>query len=199
MSIEKLRTEIRQDQISRVALNLVASYGLKKLTLANVARKVGLVPSAIYRHFASKEEMLDSVLKLIRAMLQDNVTIVCQETTEPLERLKRLLFSHVRLARENQGIPRIIFGGDIYEKHPERKTRVYESIKGYLHRVSKIISQGQESGAIRPDLDPEAVAVMFLGLIQPAAILWHLSDGRFDVTKQAEKAWHIFQNAIQKG
>jgi hypothetical protein len=40
---------------------------------------------------------------------------------------------------------------------------------------------------------------MFLGLIQPAAILWNLSDGEFDVTKHAEKGWQLFQETIEIG
>jgi hypothetical protein len=38
---------------------------------------------------------------------------------------------------------------------------------------------------------------MFLGLVQPAAILWQLSDGGIDVTKHAERAWQIFSDAIR--
>jgi hypothetical protein len=37
---------------------------------------------------------------------------------------------------------------------------------------------------------------LFLGLIQPAGILWHMSEGRFDVTKHVEKAWRIFSESV---
>lgn len=33
---------------------------------------------------------------------------------------------------------------------------------------------------------PAAIATMFLGIVQPAALLWSLNDGVFDVTKHAE-------------
>jgi AcrR family transcriptional regulator len=196
VSAEKLGTEIRQGQIARAALELIAHQGLKKMSIAGVARRVGLVPSALYRHFENKEEMLDSVLDLIREMLLRNVELVSQETADPLERLKRLLFRHIQLIRENRGIPRIVFSEDVYAGHPERKTKVFESIKAYLHQVEKIVHQGQVEAQIRRDLDPGTISIMFLGLIQPAAILWHLSDGHFDVTKHAEKAYRIFCGAI---
>jgi hypothetical protein len=38
---------------------------------------------------------------------------------------------------------------------------------------------------------------MFLGLLQPAAILWHLSDGTFDAARQVERAGPIFLDAIR--
>jgi hypothetical protein len=38
---------------------------------------------------------------------------------------------------------------------------------------------------------------MFLGLIQPGAILWQLSDGDFDVAEHASRAWRVLAEAIR--
>ncbi|GAB64151.1 MAG: TetR/AcrR family transcriptional regulator [Candidatus Jettenia sp.] len=196
MSTEKLDTEVRQSQIAQAALSLIASYGLKGLSIARIARKVGLVPSAIYRHFKNKEEMLDAILHHIQKRLLDNVDIVCNETPEPIDQLRRLLMYHVKLIRENQGILRIIFSEDLYHGHPERKGKVYNIIINYLNCVDKIIIQGQQEGKIRRDIGPATISLMFLGIIQPSAILWHISDGKFDVTRHAEKTWKTFSECL---
>ena len=73
MSAEKLETDVRQDQIAQAALNVISSHGLKALSVARVARQVGLVTSAIYRHFHSKDAVLDAVLGLIGDRLRENV------------------------------------------------------------------------------------------------------------------------------
>ena len=66
MAEAKLQTRIRREQIAEAALQLVASEGVKRLSIAAAARRVGLVPSGIYRHFKSKDAMLDAVLELFR-------------------------------------------------------------------------------------------------------------------------------------
>ena len=48
-------------------------------------------------------------------------------------------------------------------------------------------------------MSADELSVMFLGLVQPSAILWHVSDGGFDVTRQTEKAWTLFREAIENG
>jgi hypothetical protein len=73
---------------------------------------------------------------------------------------------------------------------------VYEIISGYLGQVAEVIRAGQKARRLRNDSDPSVLAVMFLGLVQPAAILWHVSDGVFDVTKQTERSWRVFSEAI---
>jgi hypothetical protein len=34
-------------------------------------------------------------------------------------------------------------------------------------------------------------------MIQPAAIIWNLSDGGFDLKKHSEHAWTLFSDSIQ--
>lgn len=196
MSIEKLDTQIRQKQIAQAALDLVGSHGMKGLNVAAVARRVGVVPSAIYRHFKGKDHILDAVLDLISHRLIGNVTAVREETADPMERLILLLARHAHLIRDNQAIPRLVFSDEVYGGNPGRKARMYGTVTSYLSSVSDIVRDGQEKGMIRKDVDPGAIAVMFLGLIQTPAILWHLSDESFDVSKHIEKAWKIFRQSI---
>lgn len=196
MGTEKLDTMIRQKQIAEVALRLVATNGMTALSVANIARHVGIVPSAIYRHFDSKEVVLDAVIDLIGDKLMENVRAVQSETDDPLDRLRRLLMRHIKLIRENRGIPRIVFSEDVYSGNTGRKLRMYRIVEQYLNRVAEMISDGKKQGTIRADIDPTVVSVLFLGLIQPSGVLWHLSEGRFDITKQARKAWDMVQEAI---
>lgn len=193
---QKLDTHIRQEQIAQAALQLVSQYGLAHLNLARVAEQVGLVQSAIYRHFPNKEAVIQAILDLIRDRLLGNIRRVRQETAEPLEQLHRLLQRHIALVRENRGIPGVVFSEDLLHDHPERKAKIYHTIRLYLSRVADILRQGQEQGRIRGDLDADSLAIMFLGLVQPAVILYHMSDGDFDLSRQVNQAWQVFREVI---
>ena len=197
MKREKLNTEVRQEQIVEAAMNLIASRGLKGLSMAALANRIGLVPSAIYRHFKSKDDIVDVMLGVIRERLLTNIRITCKETSEPMERLQSILKRHVETLRENRAIPRIIFSEDVFTGNPKRRNKVYGIVVGYLEDLNEIIRDGQEKGQIRSDMDSKTVALMFLGMIQPGAILWFLSDGKFDISKQSEKNWNVFRKAIR--
>jgi len=74
---------------------------------------------------------------------------------------------------------------------------MFAGIRTYLDEVAAIVEQGQTDGQIRPDVDPDAAATLFLGLIQPGAILWHMSDGAFDVTRHAERGWRLLSETLR--
>jgi AcrR family transcriptional regulator len=197
MAIEKLDTQIRQEQIAEAALSLIGSQGMADLSIAGVARRVGIVSSGIYRHFRSKDEVLEAVLDLIGSRLLNNLAIACSQTSDSLERLKYLLMGHVRLIRENQAIPRLVFSEEVYGGHQARKAKMYEIITKYLGEVARIVREGQQEGQIRTDVDPDTISMMFMGIIQPGAILWHLSGEKFDVTRHAERAWKVLREALE--
>lgn len=197
MRAAKVHTRVRQEQIAEAALSLVARQGSKGLSIARVAGRIGVVPSAIYRHYSSKDEVLDAVLDLIRDRLLANVKAVREESTEALDRLHHLLARHVRLLRENQEIPRVVFAQELENGHSGRRARMYETVQEYLDQIAKIVRQGQQNGQIGSEFTSEAVSMMFLGIVQPAALLWNLSDGDFNVSKHAERAWQIFKAAIR--
>jgi AcrR family transcriptional regulator len=197
MRAEKQNSEIRKRQIAGAAMSLIAREGVKGLSLAAVARQVGVVPSALYRHFKGKEEILDATLDLIQELVMDNVRSVRRESPLPLDQLKRLMMRHIQMIQEFQAIPRIIFSDEISASHPLRRTGIYKIIREILGQVAEMVAQGQRQGQINPDLSPETVSVMFLGLVQPPAILWYLSQGKFNVLKHIKKAWPVFEKAVK--
>lgn len=196
MAAERLDTETRREQIAEATLDLLGTRGVRELSMAEVARQVGLVPAGIYRHFAGKDEVLDAVVELIAQRLAANVHFVREDTNDAIERLHRLLLRHVRFIQENRAVPRIMFSDELVSGNPKRKARVYQIIRGYLDDVSQIVREGQRSGAIRADLNPKVVSMLLLGIVLPGAVLWNLSSGQFDVSDHAEQAWDLFRQSI---
>jgi AcrR family transcriptional regulator len=198
MAEEKLDTRVRREQIAEAALSLIASQGLRRLSIANVARRVGLVPSGIYRHFKNKDELLDAVLDRVEGRLLANVEASRAEHADALDCLKDVLMRHIRYLREGKviSVPRMIFSEDAHGDNPQRKRRVLKVLGQYTGQVAEIVRLGQTQGRIRPDLDAQTVTMMLFGIVVPAGILWHLTDGGFDVTRHAQRAWELFRVAV---
>jgi len=195
---KRFETATRHEQIAEAALDIVRSDGIKGLNLAAVAKKVGIVPSAVYRHFKNKSEIVDAVLKLIQIRLNQNYRDVIQRDLEPIEKLNTVFNKHVELIASNNAIPRIVFSEEVIGGVPEKRQQLYGIIRDVINNVASIIAEGQKTGSIRKDLPAETIAVSFLGMIQPAAIIWNLSDGEFDLVQHSKNSWMLFVDAIRR-
>ncbi len=194
---EKKGTEIRQEEIILAALTLVANQGVKSMTIERIARIVGIVPSAIYRHFNNKSEILEAVLDMIGNRMKKNAIEVNQENDDSLEAIRKLLMRQVQLVMEFSAIPQIMFSEEVYRENQELKAKLQKMIQGLLKGLTAIVERGQRQGRIRTDMESRRIAIMFLGLFQPSAFLYHLSGGKFDIIKQVDITWKMFSRAIQ--
>ena len=195
---KRFGTAVRHDQIAEAALDIVRLEGVRRLNVAAVAKRVGLVPSAVYRHFNNKGEIVDAVLALIQTRLNENYQRVIQQDLDPIEKLRMLLHEHVTLIADNNAIPRIVFSEEVIGGMPEKQQQLHCIIQDVLQNVSAVVAEGQKKGVIRGDMPAENIAVSFFGMIQPAAVIWNLSQGAFDLVRHSQNAWKLFLKAVQR-
>jgi TetR/AcrR family transcriptional regulator, fatty acid metabolism regulator protein len=195
--MHKLSTDIRKEQLIRGVLKVIARDGTKRLSVASVSREIGLVPSALYRHFHSKDQMLSAVLDYIIGRIQHNFHEVCEETEEPLLRMQRFLQRQLKLIRESPAIPTVVFAQGLFSEDPNRRKKIFDVLNQFRHRLATMVKMGQKAGTIRNDISAETVVLLWVGIIQPAALLYYLSNGHYDLELHGRKAWKLLKQMIQ--
>ena len=69
-------------------------------------------------------------------------------------------------------------------------------VSGYLGEIESMVHDGQQQHRIDGKLVPRTAAMLFLGMIVPAGILWHLTDSGFNLTQHAGRVWKMFEQAL---
>ena len=187
-------TEIRKDEIVRAALAIVENSGLDKLNINEIAAKVEMVPAAIYRHFKGREEIVAALIEHIDQRLQSNPSQANAVTGTPIAKLKTLFELHVTLLKEEAAIPRVLYFLLSSDRNPELKAGMLSAVGVYVQQVKKLLQQGQRKGEISPDIDATAAAMMFLGMVQPLAILGQIDKEMLDDCPG--KLWQQYQRSI---
>ena len=196
MRAAKINTEVRQEQIAEAAMEMIAAGGLSGLSIAGIAARVGIVPSAVYRHYKGKEAVLDAVLDLLRSRMLANVEAVRAETPDALERLRSLLVRHMMMLAATPAFTHVVFAHFSQGDHVERWSGLHDMMCAYLQEIARIIEQGQQEGVIRNDIPSRTAAVLFIGLVLPAAMLHRLSGGEFDPSAHVNAAWPVFMRGL---
>lgn len=187
-------TEIRREEILRAALSIVEQQGLDNLNTNAIAAVIQLVPSAIYRHFKNKEEIIAALIDFIGERLQQNLQQATTQEGTTLERLKCLFELHVKLLQEEPAIPRILYFLISSERNQELKQKMLAEINAYVYETKKLLLQGKKAGEINQAVDVTAAAMMFLGMIQPLVILSQENKAVLD--EYPQKLWQCYQRTI---
>lgn len=196
MAAQKLPTAVRQDQIVEAAFQVLCENAGKRLHIKNIAERMDMAPSALYRHFRNRDALMSAVLEHIRGKLFKNVEAVRQGSDDAGERLRELLARHIGLIRGRHGMPRILFSDELWGQNQERRRKMYRIVTGYLAEVEDIVREGQQNRQLREDIPPKTAARLFFGIVQPAALLWHLSAGSFDIEEHLSLTWPVFSNLV---
>ncbi|MFG1778612.1 TetR/AcrR family transcriptional regulator [Micromonospora sp. NPDC049048] len=59
------RTPLSRDRILRAAVALADEAGIGSLSMRNLAQDLGVVPMALYKHVANKDELLDGMIDVV--------------------------------------------------------------------------------------------------------------------------------------
>lgn len=158
----KSRVE-RREEIARAVLRIIGERGLTTLTTANLAAEVGVTSGALYRHFASLDEIL---IETVRFGVERIEASFPDPAAPPLERLSRLADARVRLLRRDRGLAWLLRSDQAYLVLPEEAVRSLRDIvrrsRGFLLEA---LSEGAGDGSIRRDIEPEILLVTVLGTI----------------------------------
>jgi AcrR family transcriptional regulator len=91
----RLTPAARRVQILQAARDLFASGGVERISMRNIATRVGITQAAIYQHFDGKEAILFAVCEDFFARLIEVSEKVVRETQDPIERLKKSMLAYV--------------------------------------------------------------------------------------------------------
>lgn len=190
------RTEVRQQEIIEAVRNLITTKGMESVTIAAIAEAVGLTEGAIYRHFSSKHEILSLLIREIEQTLLSTVRQAQQEGASGLENLERILKAHLNTVERRRAVSFIVIAEAIAFEGIGLTGRVASMLAAYLDSIRTVLKKGMEDGSLRPDLDADAAAVAFFGVIQSTATVWALNDYAPFFKELGSHLWNIYKKGV---
>lgn len=175
----------RKGDIITSALRIIDQNGIKALTISRLAREVGFVESALYRHFRSKRDLILFIIENILQEARRHFAEVEEAGQEAVEALKTLLNLHLNFLEQYPGIFKIIYSDEIHLGDEELQNRINGLISEIVNFVKKVIHKGIEEKKLKQNLDITVAAMHFLGLIYTAFSYWTIKNRKVSLKKVA--------------
>lgn len=98
----------RKEEIVLATIKLAAEYGLFNVSMSMIAEKVGIKKPSLYKHFASKEEIVEAVYEQIRNLAKEKSSTVAIDYSvlfqgkDALEILQKMVDGYIHMNRQEQ-------------------------------------------------------------------------------------------------
>jgi len=181
-----MNTELseRQKEIIKASLEIIAENGIQSLTIKNLSKKIGLVESAIYRHYESKTQILIAILDSITGEANSN-DLTGEESV--IYFIEKRLTNHFLTFTNNPALVSVVFAEDLFQNEPLLIEKTKVKVEKSISELAKLISVGQQKGEIRNDIVSEQISIMINGSVRMLVKQWKMSGYSFDlIIKGAE-------------
>jgi AcrR family transcriptional regulator len=131
-------------------------------SMAEIARRAGVVRATIYMHFPTRESLLDAVMEHATALVADATRAAEPERGEPKEALERVLLATWRQLGQFHNILQININRLSAKELRRRHLPVTTQIVPLLER-------GQSEGVFRDDVSPDWLIAVVRAIVHVAS------------------------------
>lgn len=188
-----LPAETRREITVEAVLGLAAEQNPTDITTAAIARRMGLSQGAIFRHFPSKEALLESVMEWVAARLTARLEQARAAAPDPLAALEAMFTAHVDFIAEHPGVPRLLLGELQRAEDTPAKRIARALLEGYGARIGALLEQLRDRGALRAGLDTGDAVVAFIGAVQGLAMQSLIAGDIGRIRAQAPAVFEIYR------
>ena len=185
-----------KERILTKALELFSQRGYEGTNINELMESVGLVKSAMYRHFDSKEEIWNALLDRLIAYYEERFG--SPERLPPVpESLEELLAMTMRMVNftvhdETVVMTRKLLTIEQFRDERARKLATKHFLTGLTEMFTHVFSGMMDKGLLRRD-DPELLAFSYTA---PVSALIHLCDREPEKTDEALARIEAFAQAF---
>lgn len=166
MQRKNLTADERKAATVRAVLMLAAEQNPSDITTSAIAQKMGLTQGALFRHFDSKDSIMEAVMSWVADSILNRIETAAQNESSPLAALGAVFTTHIQFVFENPGVPRLLFS-ELQRPgitKPKEQTKIM--LTSYKTKLIQILETAIARKELPPELDIKIAVVMFIGSIQ---------------------------------
>jgi AcrR family transcriptional regulator len=180
----KRRTEIKKDKIKRAAIELFTTYGIEKVSIAEIASKASVSPVTIYNYFGTKEELSKKVISdMLEEVWQERIEMIHSDL--PFQKkIEKMIFETTDFV----GIVNPDFLKEIMSNSPEMKKIVEDVYQKYEFVLLNFIAGGKKEGSINKEISDETI-MFYFNILKEAS-------GKIEVTGDKNKNQRLMKELV---
>ena len=152
-------------KILKGSQNLLMKFGVRSISMDDIARHLSVSKKTLYQHFVDKDELVSTVVASHLEEEKKFYNEITKQSENAIDELHRIALCLNHHAEENN--PSVLF--DIQKFHPKAWDVWIEFKNNFIAKsVIRNIKQGIKEGLFRAEINPEIFAAYRLSAIEAA-------------------------------
>lgn len=192
-----LPAEERRAATVQALVDLAAEQNPAEITTTAIADRMGLTQGALFRHFPTKDAILEATMSWVSERLLASVDKAAARAASPAAALEAMFMTHIDFVARHPGVPRMLFGELQRPGDTLPKRMVQTLIREYDQRLRRLMEAGKAQRELDADLNVDAAAVLFIGTIQ-GLVMRSLLVGKVSrIRRDAAAVFAIYRRGIE--
>jgi AcrR family transcriptional regulator len=192
-----LPAEERRAVTVEAVIELAAEQNPSDITTAAIAQRMGLTQGALFRHFPTKDAILQAVMEWVADRLLARVDQAAQSAPSPLAALEAVFMTHIDFVAQHPGVPRMLFGELQRAEETAPKRLVQTLVRRYGERLHRILEDGKRQGELDAATDVEAASLLFIGSIQGLVMQSLLAGDVDSIRHDAPRVFALYRRGLR--
>lgn len=182
-----------QDKILKTSLELFYKFGIKRVTMDDIAKELGMSKKTIYHHFKEKDDLVNTLCDTEMIKHEQIFDELFNESKNPIH---EMMLISANMRKMMQHINPIFFL-DLQKFHPQALNRFQEFKQNCAFKhIERNINKGIEAGFYRNDIDVEFTAKYRLSQLDMLLFGNYYSFEKISFTKSHELLLDMFVYGI---
>ncbi|PVY56509.1 TetR family transcriptional regulator [Simplicispira sp. 125] len=182
-----------RERLSPVVMEIYAAGDFHRVDMRTIAREAGMSFRTIYRYFGDKESLLFYFIQYWLGGLYPAALKPLDGDGDLRSKLLGVLKLHFEFYEKNPNVGRIIFMTVPLERWMRDPSYAQREL---MLRMLKAISDAQQQGELRYDLDSRLILDMFNAIFNRAFLMWEYRRRSYSLTAQAELLLSVLWNGV---
>jgi len=173
-----------KEDFLKIAFEFIANEDVEKLTLKVLSDATGTSRSAIYRHFSSKDALMEEIIRQGFELFDGITSPILLDVNKPLvDRFYQTSKVYIAWAKENPNLYRLLFGKR-YAYIREEILSIKEESCDAFGALKKAVEEGQKEGILKKEDSLKQSVIIWASLHGLSSLI---IDGFGDVAEISEE------------
>jgi TetR/AcrR family transcriptional regulator len=188
----------RRQQILEVLAQELESNPGSRITTAALAKAVGVSEAALYRHFASKAKMFESLIDFAEESVFSLSNKIMEQEQDVIMRCERLIQLILGFSERNPGITRVLLGDALVGENERLRVRVAKFFERIETQLKQILREANLSDGPRAMVSIDAAANEIVALIEGRMSQYVRTNFNKKPTEYSTEQWTVLKTGLFK-